>query len=585
MPVFARHKLSIVAAVALLAVVATLLVIRTSVPSRQPKPPPATVVLVVARSPGAAAEQLEPSVAEPLDAQLAGTPSLRSLRSVATEGEVKTACSFDAMVDETQAVDAVRARVRLEDLPKDVRLEIVRESGATGELARYQLVADKLALVELRRMHDQQLRTTLERLSGVERIAECGVGEPEVRVSLDPMRLRGLGGTAMQVRSQLERFLSAQDSQEQESAGLRNLVVGQGQGGPVRLSDVAMIRIASAPHACACVDQGKPGLCVSVMGRDNGTKPGATAATVQQEIRQWAASGAGLALHMRVNDAGCAKLELWEVGQVQEQAEAETAQAVADAVKQAAGAEAVSVQVGTPDGAWPELLPASGTVEVCGLEPASVEAMRARVASAIEKAVPWLRAAPAGQPQPSVSEAVIRGADIVELARIGRELRDRVAALDDVRQSLVLGIGQRPGLEVRPDRERASALGVRAQDIAWVVSLAFGGQVLHASLPPQHDPLVVRLDLADVGKDPAQLATLALPAASGAIVPLGEVAEITMRARPDPILREDRQRAVLVRVWGPADAGSGWRDGLVRVAARLRLGVGYSIAWRERDAR
>ncbi len=536
-----------------------LLAIRKDAP-----PPPPVLVTVVVSSPGRSASELEDFVAEPLEGRLAGTPSLRSLTTWSTEGTVLLECAFDATSIPLEAAGQVRDRVRAEQLPDDVETPLVGLATEKAELARYDLASDTLPLADLLTMHDAQLRGGLLSMPGVERLEVCGSGEPEVRVELDSRRLEAFGLRLDQVRSEVERWSMLSNPGAAKLEGLGELVVGLAQQRPIRLSDIADIRTSSAPHSCSCLVDGRPSLCASVFGRKE------AGAEVVARVRQWAASAPpGLRVRAEATNDSTVRLGLWASGDTALEAVpgtaklvASTAQSLSDAVcRVTLGSD--SIRAGGSSG---ELSFAMATVPP--------EDFDVRVKQAVESAIPGIRVAPIQRP---AWEFVVRGPDRKELVRVAEELRKGVGAREGVFQAMLVGAGQPRSYEIQMKRERARDLGIMPQDVALFARLAMHGELLGLPLPERP-----RIRLSLTGKNPSleQMMEVRLPAATGGSAPLREISEVRVETQDDPIVREDRQRVVYVRVWGARGAPDSWAEGVDEVASGIALPTSVTVSWR-----
>ena len=106
-----------------------------------PDPAPA-IVEVVARYPGASAEEVERQVTIPLEVALAGMPGLTITRTQSLFELCHISNQFEYGVDPAQARQEVLNRLRLADLPAGVTPDISPRS-PTGEIFRYVLVDPK----------------------------------------------------------------------------------------------------------------------------------------------------------------------------------------------------------------------------------------------------------------------------------------------------------------------------------------------------------------------------------------------------------------------------------------------------------
>ena len=106
-----------------------------------PDPAPA-IVEVVARYPGASAEEVERQVTIPLEVALSGMPGLTITRTQSLFELCHISCQFEYSLDPAQARQEVLNRLRLADLPAGVTPDISPRS-PTGEIFRYVLIGPK----------------------------------------------------------------------------------------------------------------------------------------------------------------------------------------------------------------------------------------------------------------------------------------------------------------------------------------------------------------------------------------------------------------------------------------------------------
>ncbi len=157
--------------------------------------------------PGAAAEEVSRLVAEPIEESIAATPGLVELRSVSRNEEVTTTARFAWGTDMPSTVLNVRerldnARSRLPEnaerptlLTSDPGERPIAMLGLTGP-GDLRSIAQTAREVHARR---------LEQLDGVASVAVVGAPEDEIRVDLDPDRLRALNLTTSAVADALRQ--------------------------------------------------------------------------------------------------------------------------------------------------------------------------------------------------------------------------------------------------------------------------------------------------------------------------------------------------------------------------------------------
>ena len=122
-------------------------------------------------------------------------------------------------------------------------------------------------------------------------------------------------------------------------------------------------------------------------------------------------------------------------------------------------------------------------------------------------------------------------ATAVRIAEVMRKVR----GASDVRVEQTEGL---PLLDIRPNRDAMSRVGVTAGDVQDVISATVGGR--ESGMIFEGDkrfPVVVRL--ADTSRSDMQaLGQLPVPTASGAFVPLASVADISIGDGPNQISRK-----------------------------------------------
>ena len=255
--------------------------------------------------PGAAATEASRFVAEPVEEAIAATPGLVELRSVSRNGEVTTTARFAWGTDMAATVLTVRerldnARAQLPEtaerptlLTSDPGQRPIAVLGVTG-------TGDQRAVA---RLAEQVLARRLEQLDGIASVAVTGIPEDEIRVELDPARLRALGLTTENVvtairnanasapggtirRGQFRFSVRALTELRQldEFAGIPIGETGRA-GGPIRLSDVGRVSLATAdPRTLTRLD-GTPGIGLVVYkdaGANTVAVTGAMVKTVEE---------------------------------------------------------------------------------------------------------------------------------------------------------------------------------------------------------------------------------------------------------------------------------------------------------------
>jgi len=176
--------------------------------------------------------------------------------------------------------------------------------------------------------------------------------------------------------------------------------------------------------------------------------------------------------------------------------------------------------------------------------------------------------------------AKIYGEDLAELDRLSEEIKNAVAGVPGVADlSLEANIGK-PQIRINVDRGQLARYGMNADDVLSVVRTGIGNEPVSTMIDG-----VRRFDItariADASKESVQaIQRIPIRTASGAIVPLSAVANVTVAEGYSFIRREQLQRYAVIQM----DVRGRDIDGFVEeanaaVAANVELPAGYWIEW------
>jgi cobalt-zinc-cadmium resistance protein CzcA len=180
----------------------------------------------------------------------------------------------------------------------------------------------------------------------------------------------------------------------------------------------------------------------------------------------------------------------------------------------------------------------------------------------------------------SDAAAEIYGPDLEILQRLGREA---AAALKPVPGVADLRPEQSTGLtylRIRPDRARLARYGLTVDDVNTVTeTMAVGRTAGEVFEKDRRFALVVRTDV-DYQGNLDVVRALPLKSTPGQIVPLGDVADVTLEQGPSQVNRDKQSRRFIVEfnVRG-RDVISTVEEARAAVAERVKLPAGYRIEW------
>ncbi len=174
----------------------------------------------------------------------------------------------------------------------------------------------------------------------------------------------------------------------------------------------------------------------------------------------------------------------------------------------------------------------------------------------------------------------IFGDDIGVLQELGQKTLAAVAATPGAfnpQMELTSGV---PQLQVQLNRAELARYGLNVTDVQELIETLVGGRsVSEMILGQQRFAIVLRLPESE-RNSPAALADLPLIAPSGAIVRLGQIADLNVVNGPEMITREDARRRLVVQtnVRG-VDLGSFVAAARAKVDRAVGLPPGYSLVW------
>ncbi len=172
------------------------------------------------------------------------------------------------------------------------------------------------------------------------------------------------------------------------------------------------------------------------------------------------------------------------------------------------------------------------------------------------------------------------GEDLNELDRISAQIKPVLASIAGVADlSLEANVGK-PQIRIEVDREELARHGMNAEDVLTIVRNGLGGEPVSVLLDGvKRFDIAVRLD-DDSRSSVESLRRIPLKAASGALVPLSEVANVSVAEGYSFVRREQLQRYAVIQmdVRG-RDVDSFVKEAGAAIAAQVKLPPGYWVEW------
>ncbi|HEY1398200.1 efflux RND transporter permease subunit [Roseateles sp.] len=157
--------------------------------------------------PGASPEAVEREVAKPLEEALNTIAGVERVQSRSFEGRVQTSVEFSLNADMNRGMQEIRDRVAMAQaqFPREVKPPMVQRF--QGENAQPIIVAALMSsnrtLRELSMLADLNVSKRLGRVEGVAKVDIGGMAVREVRIDLDPTRLRAYNITPAEISTAL----------------------------------------------------------------------------------------------------------------------------------------------------------------------------------------------------------------------------------------------------------------------------------------------------------------------------------------------------------------------------------------------
>ncbi|MEO8226065.1 MAG: efflux RND transporter permease subunit, partial [Gemmatimonadota bacterium] len=225
--------------------------------------------------PGAAASEVSRFVAEPIEQAIAATPGLVELRSVSRNAEVTTTARFGWGTDMSTTVLGMREK--LDNARSQLPTTAERPTLLTSDPGERPIAVLALTgpgdLRSIARTAQDVHSRRLEQLDGVASVAVVGAPEDEIRIDVDPNRMRALGlssdDIARAVRSANAsapggtirrgqfRFSVRALTEFRNPDQIADTPIGPAAAG-VHLRDVATVRLAAADPRTATRLDGRP---------------------------------------------------------------------------------------------------------------------------------------------------------------------------------------------------------------------------------------------------------------------------------------------------------------------------------------
>lgn len=245
----------------------------------------APTVTLITESGGLTAEEVEQYISFPVESAVNGVPGLRRVRSSSSLGLSIVWAEFDWGTDIYRARQMVGERLSSvqEDLPEEAHLQMAPISSITGEIMLIALQGTKegVSPMDIRAYAEFDLRNRLLTISGISQVVAIGGYLPEFQVEVDQESLVSYGLTTEMVAEAIGKAhnlntagflvnyqgLELPMRQSGRVSGVEDIedtILLFHDGAPVRVKDVAEVKLGGAFRRGAASDNGKPAVVLSI---------------------------------------------------------------------------------------------------------------------------------------------------------------------------------------------------------------------------------------------------------------------------------------------------------------------------------
>jgi copper/silver efflux system protein len=174
----------------------------------------------------------------------------------------------------------------------------------------------------------------------------------------------------------------------------------------------------------------------------------------------------------------------------------------------------------------------------------------------------------------------VLGPDLTVIQDIGRQIEQTLQQVAETRNVYAERVAQGYFTDIEIDRDAIARYGMRIEDVQDVIQAALGGENVTQTIEGRDRyPVNVRY-APDFRQDIPSLERVLVTTPSGAHVPLGQLATITVSPGPAMIRDEDAQLAGYIYVdTATKDIGGYVSRARAAVERRVKLPAGYTLQW------
>lgn len=234
-----------------------------------------TQVKIIMKAPGMTPEEVESRIAVPIEVEMLGIPKTKILRSVTKYGLVDVTIDFEDGTDIYWARQQVSERLGglTENLPTGISGGMAPVTTPLGEMYMFTVEGESLSLAERRSVLDWVIRPALRTVPGVADVNALGGVVRAFEVVPDQASMAASGVTITQLKEAIgannrndgagrlgegdEVLLVRSEGSITSLEDLRAIVVAMKDGSPVRLGNLAEVKIGTVTRYGVVTQSGR----------------------------------------------------------------------------------------------------------------------------------------------------------------------------------------------------------------------------------------------------------------------------------------------------------------------------------------
>ncbi|KDP84550.1 efflux RND transporter permease subunit [Cupriavidus basilensis] len=221
-------------------------------------------VQAITQWPGRSTVEVEQQITIPVENALASVPDVQSFRSVSLFGLSVVTVKFKEGVDNFKARQNFVTYLSQANLPPGVQPNLSPDGDATGEILRYRIEANGVDVTTLKTYQDYSVYKEIKHVPGVADITAFGGMVKQYQIVPTPQKLQAYGLSLKQVvdavsnanantggglmKSGEQQFVVRGVGLLQTLDDIRNVTVSVSNGVPVRVRDIAEVRVGNTPR-------------------------------------------------------------------------------------------------------------------------------------------------------------------------------------------------------------------------------------------------------------------------------------------------------------------------------------------------